>query len=105
MRLDKKGRLRAGGPILVPMQPRKPGAPAPRADPPVVAVATTAAAASPKAAHAPAARGASTATYVVRAGDTLYGIARKFNTAVETLMSINKLSTAAIQPGLRLKLN
>jgi membrane-bound lytic murein transglycosylase D len=106
VRLDKKGRLRAGGPILVPMAQRKPGAPAPKAEAPVVVAATPAAASSPKAPHAPAAKSASAATYVVRAGDTLYGIARKFNTAVDTLLSLNKLSpTAVLQPGLRLRVH
>jgi membrane-bound lytic murein transglycosylase D len=105
VRLDKKGRLRVAGPILVPMQPRKPGMPAPKAEAPVLAVVAPAVAASPRAAHAPVAKASSPATYVVRAGDTLYGIARKFNTAVETLMSLNKLSNPAIQPGLRLRVN
>src|SRR5688572_23214857 len=100
VRLDKKGRLRTAGPVLVPMQ-RKPGAPPPRAEAPLVAAAAPrAAAASPKA--VPVAMAASPSTYVVRAGDTLYGIARKFNTAVDSLMSLNKLTSAAvIQPGLK----
>jgi membrane-bound lytic murein transglycosylase D len=100
VRLDRKGRLRAGGPILVPLQ-GKPGT-APVREAPKVASAPAAVAASARAAPAPA---ASPSTYVVRAGDTLYGIARKFNTAVAELMSLNKLSTAAIHPGLRLRLN
>jgi len=42
----------------------------------------------------------------VRAGDTLYGIARKFNTAVDTLLSLNKLAPSAIiQPGLKLRVH
>jgi membrane-bound lytic murein transglycosylase D len=101
VRLDKKGRLRAAGNVIVPM--RKGAAPA-KAEAPIVAKAPAAIASSPKATPAPSAPSAS--TYVVRAGDTLYGIARKFNTAVETLMSLNKLSpSAVIQPGLRLRLH
>ena len=43
---------------------------------------------------------------MVRAGDTLYGIARKFDTAVDTLMSLNRLaSPGVIRPGLKLRLN
>jgi membrane-bound lytic murein transglycosylase D len=105
VRLDKKGRLRAAGPILVPMQ-GKAGAVHAKAEAPHVAAAPAAVAASPKAAHVPAPAPAnSPSTYVVRAGDTLYGIARKFDTAVDELMSLNKLSNAAIHPGLKLKLH
>jgi LysM repeat protein len=44
-------------------------------------------------------------SYVVRAGDTLYSIARRFNTAVDTLLSLNRLTHASvIQPGLKLRL-
>jgi membrane-bound lytic murein transglycosylase D len=109
LRLDKKGRLRAGGPILVPVK-GKAGAPA-SLESPVVAKAPMAVASSPKAIPTPKAAAAAKApaansTYVVRAGDTLYGIARKFNTAVETLLSLNKLSpSAVIQPGLRLRVH
>ena len=113
VRLDKKGRLRAAGPLLVPLQ-GKPGAPM-KSEAPVMATAPAAAAGSAKAAPAkiatakaaaPAKAAPAASTYVVRAGDTLYGIARRFNTAVETLMSLNKLSpSAVIQPGLKLRLN
>ena len=49
---------------------------------------------------------AAPASYIVRAGDTLYSIARRFNTAVDTLLALNKLSSAAvIQPGLKLRLH
>ena len=110
VKLDRRGRLRAAGPILVPMH-RKPGMPVKESA--VVARAPVAsgiaAKASPnpaaKPAPVPAAKASAASTYVVRAGDTLYGIARKFGTAVEELMSLNKLSTAAIRPGLRLRLN
>jgi LysM repeat protein len=43
--------------------------------------------------------------YTVRAGDTLFSIAKRFNTAVDALLSINKLTArSVIQPGLRLRL-
>jgi LysM repeat protein len=43
--------------------------------------------------------------YVVKAGDTLYSIAQRFDTAVATLQSLNRLSArSVIQPGLRLRL-
>jgi LysM repeat protein len=43
--------------------------------------------------------------YTVRAGDTLFGIAQRYKTGVETLLSLNNLSTNTIlQPGLKLRL-
>ena len=64
------------------------------------APAKAAAPASPPAA-APA---RTTSFYVVKAGDTLYGIARQFGRAVPDLLHLNNLSSrAVIQPGLRLR--
>jgi membrane-bound lytic murein transglycosylase D len=109
VRLDKKGRLRAAGPILVPMAAATKVAVAPAVRPAGVAVARpTAAAAAKTAPAANAARvpshPAAAQSYVVRAGDTLYSIARRFNTAVESLLALNKLSaTSVIQPGLKLR--
>lgn len=37
-------------------------------------------------------------TYVVKSGDSLYMIAKKYNTTVEELMSINHLSNSMIYP-------
>lgn len=58
-----------------------------------------------KPARAPAAATAPrTATYVVRSGDTLDGIASHFKVSLSTLYSLNKISrTAYIQPGQRIK--
>jgi LysM repeat protein len=42
-------------------------------------------------------------TYTVAAGDTLYSIARKLNTTVDTLKTLNNLSTTAISIGQVLK--
>ncbi len=59
--------------------------------------------ATPSAARkvAPAAR---TATYVVRSGDTLGGIAVAYKVSLSTLYSLNKISrTAYIQPGQRIR--
>jgi membrane-bound lytic murein transglycosylase D len=90
LRLDKRGRLRAATNIMVPMTP-----------------------ASTKLARlVPEGKGSSVEplprsdrTYVVRSGDTLYGIARRHRTAVDTLASINHLSVSvALQPGQRLRL-
>ena len=42
-------------------------------------------------------------TYTVKAGDTLYAIARKFNTTVDKLKAINNLTTSALSIGQILK--
>jgi membrane-bound lytic murein transglycosylase D len=111
-RLDKRGRLRAAGPVLVPMRAAAGArvAASPAASPKVAAAApparltvstpTASSAGSPQRAAPAAAR-----VYVVRAGDTLYAIAQRFGTAVDTLRSLNRLSArATIHPGLRLRL-
>lgn len=51
-----------------------------------------------------AAPAAQTATYVVRSGDTLGGIAAAYKVSLSTLYSLNKISrTAYIQPGQRIR--
>ena len=45
-----------------------------------------------------------TSEYVVKNGDTLYGIARKFGTTVDNLKSINKLTTDSLAIGQILKI-
>ena len=107
LRLDKKGRLRAASPVLVPMRPAALAAARAQAAAPArvaaLSVPTVSAGGVRPVVTSPAASAAR--TYVVRAGDTLYGIAKRFNTAVDTLLSLNKLSAkAAIHPGLRLRL-
>ena len=42
--------------------------------------------------------------YIVQKGDTLYSIARKFNTTVNELISLNNLSSATLSIGQQLKL-
>jgi membrane-bound lytic murein transglycosylase D len=44
-------------------------------------------------------------TYKVRSGDTLSGIAEKFEGSVEQIKSLNGLKNGAIQPGMMLKIN
>ncbi|HEX4331455.1 MAG TPA: transglycosylase SLT domain-containing protein [Usitatibacter sp.] len=91
VRLDKRGRLRAAANIMVPMQPGP------------VKVARVA----PQKSNAPAAESGPSPgrTYVVRSGDTLYDIARRHRTAVDTLARMNQISaTVALQPGQRLRL-
>lgn len=98
LKLDKRGRLRAAAQMLVPIRGE--------------AVAKTPVAAQlvkvssrPQPESPVRAAAASARTYVVRAGDTLYSIAQRFNTGVEALLSLNKLhAKSVIQPGLRLRL-
>lgn len=76
----------------------------------VVAIPPRPARALPAAATRPAATQAKTATptstspvvYRVRPGDTLYAIARQFDTTVATLKQLNRLSGDRINPGDRL---
>ena len=107
IKLDKKGRLRAAGPVLVPMRQSALAAATsakPLAAPRVatVSVPTASTGASRPVASAPAV--ATGGTYVVRAGDTIYSIAQRFNTAVDTLLQLNKLNArSVIHPGLKLR--
>jgi membrane-bound lytic murein transglycosylase D len=114
MKLDRKGRLRAAGPVLVPLRgasASKVAGKAPEIEPPkpaqvarvTVSTPTASSAGSP---HRPAPSVSATAKfYVVKAGDTLYSIAQRFNTGVDTLRNLNKLSARSlIQPGLKLRL-
>lgn len=41
----------------------------------------------------------SSSTYVVKPGDTLYAIARRYNTSVDTLMRLNNLTSNVLQVG------
>lgn len=50
----------------------------------------------------PTSNQASTKTYTVEKGDTLYGIARKFNTTVSAITSLNNLSTSSLSIGQKL---
>lgn len=78
VKLDKRGRLRAAGPIMVPMKPAQ-----------AVKVAQI----------------ESGTTYTVRNGDTLYAIAQRHKTSVQTLVELNRLTAATVlQPGLKLRL-
>jgi membrane-bound lytic murein transglycosylase D len=101
LQVNKKGRLTASQPILVPG----------RAKAAVQVAATTPAqAAAPAGPSSPAPASAEPARpagfYTVKAGDTLYGIARQFGRAVPDLLQLNNLTArAVIQPGLRLRLH
>jgi len=90
VRLDKRGRLRVATNLMVPMQP---------------GAMKVAHVVPEKKGAAPEAAARSDRTYVVRSGDTLYAIARRHRTAVETIATLNHLSMAiALQPGQRIRL-
>jgi membrane-bound lytic murein transglycosylase D len=95
LKLDKKGRLRASQQLLVPAAPKAAGVKVAQASIPTAGETPTERAEKPATVH----------WYTVRAGDTLYGIARRANTALETLLHLNGLTTVSIvKPGLRLRL-
>ena len=96
IKLDKRGRLRASGLVLVPMA--KHGAKGSKLAQ-VTPVLTAAAGAAPARAHS------AVHHYVVRGGDSLYSIARRHDTTVEDLADENAISARAIlRPGQKLKL-
>jgi len=79
LRLDKRGRLRSAGPVMVPMKPAQ-----------AVKVSQVVSA---------------DRTYTVRGGDTLYGIALTHKTSVEAITELNGLTAAAVlHPGLKLRI-
>ena len=110
VRLDKRGHLRAAGPIAVPIKTVAVKLPPGKVT--HLAVNTRTASTAPATTHNVVAKVApepvaanSTKTYVVQAGDTLYGIGQRFGVAVDALRSLNRLSARAIlKPGLTLRL-
>ncbi|MEP7069448.1 MAG: transglycosylase SLT domain-containing protein [Usitatibacter sp.] len=98
MKLDRKSRLRVATAIMVPMRPGL----APQA---VKVAQVTPMAPAPAARGALAPASATLHLYTVRAGDTLYGIAQRHSTRVDTLMHLNRLSASVkLQPGAKLRL-
>jgi membrane-bound lytic murein transglycosylase D len=99
--LSTRARVRAGQDLIIPTQPAtllatrtERAAPTVTASRPVVGAGTV-----PE-----VARVSTTATtyYRVKRGDTLFGIARLFNTTVDKIKSLNRLRSNAIRPGTRL---
>lgn len=100
IRLDRRGRLRWAAPVLVPIRSIKTSA----------ANVRVAAVSAPTASTGTLPRAATTSSheaswYTVRAGDTLYAIALRFDIALDALRGLNRLSASSlIHPGLRLRL-
>jgi len=99
IRLDKKGHLRAAGPLMVPLTNE--------AHAPMKVASAAAVQAKETRVAAPQREAAATSVkvYTVRSGDTLYGIAQRYRTSVERLLDVNRLAAPTlIHPGLRLRL-
>lgn len=110
LRLDKRNRLRAPGIVMVPMRQASGKPVLPPSSSGVTRVASTVtlptapAAVAPARAAAVAATTHASKTYVVRSGDTLYSIARRYNTGYETLMKLNRFSAKTVlQPGMKVR--
>jgi membrane-bound lytic murein transglycosylase D len=100
LKLDKKSRLKVATAIMVPMKAGTAPAPAPVK---VAQLSTVPRAVA--AVGAPQRAAASFKLYTVRAGDTLYAIAQRHRTGIDTLVSLNRLSAnTVLQPGLKLRL-
>ena len=96
VKLDRNGRLRTAQQVLVPIGGPKPAP---------VQLAKAAAPATDAVADKLAPIAPSAGWYTVRTGDTLYGIARRANVALERLLHLNDLTAASVvKPGLRLRL-
>ncbi len=103
LQVNKKGRLTAAQPILVPGRPSPAATAVAAAKAPAPAQAVPAVATAPASAPAAPARTGSN-FYTVQTGDTIYGIARQFGKAVPDLMRLNNLTArTVIQPGNRLR--
>lgn len=104
LQVNKKGRLTAVQPVLVPGR----GGPVKLASASAPAPAAPQAKAPPAPAStaAPGAPSPAAGFHTVQVGETLYGIARQYNRAVADLLRLNNLTArAVIQPGLRLRLH
>jgi len=90
--LSRTAKVKARQTLAIPPRPARalPSASTTRPTP----AATTASTARPT--------GAGPVVYRVRAGDTLYGIARQFDTTVDAIKRLNSLSSDRIAPGDRL---
>jgi LysM repeat protein len=77
--------------------PTAPAAQPPMAQPPVVPSAPTASGDTTPTAPAPAMTNPE--TYTVVTGDTLWGIAHKFNTSIKKIKKLNGLKKSNLKPG------
>jgi membrane-bound lytic murein transglycosylase D len=97
--LTARSRLRTSQTLMIPQRPAQ-GLPASIGRTSPAASASASAAPVPPAPAAPA--GATTSTYRVQRGDTLYSIARRFDTSVDSIKRLNRLVSNRINIGDRL---
>jgi membrane-bound lytic murein transglycosylase D len=111
--LTVKSRVRVGQSLVIPRAPAtllatntKPAAPVQVASRAIAGSAPLAAPAVDKAADndGDEPRPVRTVTYRVKRGDTLFAIAQLFETTVDRIKRLNRLSTSRITPGTRLKI-
>lgn len=97
-KLDRRGRLKVAQQVLVPIR-------AARNAPVQVAQAPASTAGDTSAERQPSRISSSVRWYTVRAGDTLFGIARRANTALESILHLNNLTAQSVLlPGRRLRI-
>jgi LysM repeat protein len=105
VKVDKNRRLRTAQQVLVPVAGEKAGGSKAEAKQAPVQVAQAAVASDAAPESSSPQISAATTWYTVRAGDTIYGIARRANLAMEKLLQINGLTAASVvKPGLRIRL-
>jgi membrane-bound lytic murein transglycosylase D len=105
LQVNKKGRLTATQPILIPGRAKAVATQVAAAPAPAAKAPAPKAQPSSPAEGQPAGSARSMTYYTVKAGDTLYGIARQFGKAVPDILQLNNLTAkAVIQPGLRLRI-
>lgn len=113
--LSTKSKIKAGQTLVIPRAPatlmatnNRPAAPAEVASRAIAGTAPMPDVAQPARTAPPVARvadaSAKTVTYRVKPGDTLYAIARLFDTTVARIKSLNRLHSSQIKPGTRLKI-
>jgi membrane-bound lytic murein transglycosylase D len=113
--LSTKSKIKVGQTLVVPRAPatlmatnNRPAAPAEVASRAISGTAPMAEDAQPARTAPSVARvsdaSTKTVTYRVKPGDTLYAIARLFDTTVARIKSLNRLHSSQIKPGTRLKI-
>jgi membrane-bound lytic murein transglycosylase D len=101
--MSTRAKLRAGQELIIPRAPTTLLATNPKRDAPT-AVASRAISGPAAVADDEEPRTQRTITYRVKRGDTLFAIARLFDTSVDKIKSVNRLRSNVISPGLRLKI-
>jgi membrane-bound lytic murein transglycosylase D len=106
LQVNRNGRLAVAQPVLVPGRNAGTQVASAKAAPDAGKAPAAKEAPSPSAEARPSSPAAKTPFYTVKAGDTLYGIARQFGKGVPDLLRLNNLTArVTLQPGLRLRVH